>query len=76
MFAHFDLDAEFLAQFAPQTFLKRLRGLALAAGKLPQTTQVRGGVALGDEQLSFAKYQAGGDFHDDHNAVTGRCSCR
>lgn len=63
-FTNDDFHAEFLAQLAPETLLEGFTGLAFAAGKFPQPPEMRGGVALGDEQLAGAKDEARADFDD------------
>ena len=64
--ANGNLDTELLPQLADQALFKGFLRLALAARKLPEATQVRFGVALGDEQLAISEDQGGGDVDDVH----------
>lgn len=67
----FHPDAQFLLQFPAQTLLKGLVSVSLAAGKLPQTTQMIARLSLGDEQASLAKNQTCRHFDERcfHGAV-------
>ena len=62
-FPDFDFDAEFLHQFALQTFLGRFAGIHLAAGKFPKTAEMGFGMAKRDEKQSVTKNKSGGDFN-------------
>ena len=68
-FAHANVDAQFLAQFAHKARLERLVPLALAAGKLPQPAQMRISVPLRDEQFAIAKNKPGADLDRSHSST-------
>jgi hypothetical protein len=55
--------AEFFTEFANEALIGSLAGFAFAAGEFPQTTEVRVGVALGDEQFAVVKQERGGNFN-------------
>jgi hypothetical protein len=55
------LHAQLLLKLAPETFLKTLARLALAAGKLPQASEVPADGTLRDEELAGAEDEAGAD---------------
>ena len=62
--ANLHLNAEFLAQFTRQAFLKGFVRLAFSAGKFPQPAQMRAGVTLGDQKFSPAKDEARRNLND------------
>ncbi len=62
-----DVHAEFLAKFAAQTFLEALARLALAAGKVPQASEVAAIKTLRDEELASTEEQTGADFDGSAN---------
>lgn len=60
-FKHFNIAAEFFAEFAAEALLEGFVDLAFTAGKFPKATEVRVSVALGDEKFAATKNEAGGD---------------
>lgn len=60
-FADGNFHAEFLADFADEALLKSFAGFQLAAGKFPQSAEMRFGVTSGDKQFSTAKNERGGN---------------
>ena len=70
---HRDFDRQFLLKLAAQTGFEGFVELALAAGELPEISQMSGGGSLGDEQPAFMEDQSGSDFDDGlaHGAVDG-----
>ena len=62
-FANGNLHAEFLADFTHKTLLKSFARFTFAAGKFPQSAEVRAGMALRDEEFSTAKNERGTDFN-------------
>ena len=63
-FSNHDLDAQFFTKLAPEALLEGFARFAFATGEFPQAAEMRGGVALGDEQLTGAEDEAGADFND------------
>ncbi len=61
--ANGNLHTELLADFADEALLIGFMRLALAAGKFPQTAEVRMGVAPGNEKFTAAKDERGADFN-------------
>jgi len=61
-FAHGNLHAQFLADFADEALFGCFAGLTFAAGKFPKPAQVRAMVALGDKQFAVAEDERGADF--------------
>ena len=64
-----NFHAQLFANFPNKALLKGFIRLALAAGKLPKAAEVRAGVAPGDEQLSAAKDERGGDLDNTRLAA-------
>ena len=62
-FADGNLHTQLLADFADEALLKRFARLAFAAGKFPQSAEVRVVVTLRDEQLPSAKDERRADFN-------------
>lgn len=57
-----DFDAKFLAQLADKTLHEVFARLTFTTGKFPQTTEMRSGVTLGDEQFARTKDETGANF--------------
>lgn len=65
-----DFNAEFFAEFADEAVLEGLAGLDFAAGKFPEAAEVIAGAALGDEEFTCAKNEAGGHIYNLAHAAT------
>ena len=61
-FADGNFHAQLLADFADEALLKGFARLAFAAGKFPQSAEMRIGMALRDEQFAVAEDERGADF--------------
>ncbi len=63
-FEDFHIAAEFLAEFAFQTFRKGFARFTFAAGEFPQTAQMRVSITLGDQKFAVAEDETSGDLND------------
>ena len=59
----FDFNVEFLAQFADEALLESFARLEFAAGKFPESAEVRAGMAPGDEKFAAMEDERGADFN-------------
>jgi len=61
-FADRNFDSKFLVNFADKTLFESFVHFPFAAGKFPQSAEVRVGAALSDEQFAIMKNERGADF--------------
>jgi hypothetical protein len=67
-----DADAELLVELPPEAGLERLAGLALPAGKLPQSAEVLARIAPCHEEAPRASHDRRGDLHDGEARPCGQ----
>ncbi len=70
--AKFDLDSQFLMNFADKAFLEALARLAFTTRKLPQASQVGTLWSLRDEKFLLVKNQPNGNVY----GLSGQYFCR
>ena len=69
-FLHLHIDSKFLPEFAGEALLECLSRFAFPTRKFPQSSEMRFGIALRDQDFSASKNQP--RCHFNHRAATSR----